>query len=1049
MANIYTGNGLKIFYNEDTANRLPQNAGNEQISEIAAMPTLHIAAAMAQVETYNSEYVEQLAGEQNVDPVEITVNYIPGDYTHTFLDEATETQKEFQLILIRRHSEGTLDYSLMNGRISAAALSGDKDSVVQKTYTFTPTEMIVRDATALASVELYEGSYGVGSNGVDVPQYEPLTPTGNSFIKVPADQIGNPVSVDMMGVGLVDGNTFSSIAMTKSGSLAIYAKNQTTAWTRILTSNLGDSKYVALTGDQSIDGTKTFIKGIYVDSLTASNGISGKSLIVTESIKGESITVDNSTLGTAQADNLTLGQPLSVGNGGTGSKNATDARSALGVKAAGTFDIVPIANGGTNASTALQARINLDLISKTESDTRYLKTASNLSDLTDVGAARTNLELYSKSESDVRYMMGNRNLSELTDKATALINLGIFSTTQNDARYLMTSRNLSDLTDKVSARGNLQVDSVRQSTGTTSGDYNAFTNPSGTYELRIANSGDWRVAKNSDNSTALLAIAAGGTGAWNAAGARQNFEIERYNQSPSETYIQSPDRKKYLTISNTAFGLWDTSANAFIPLGMAQGGTGSITINGARTNLQVDRLKQQDNGTLLQSPSGLNSLFVYNGNDWGCIDSSTAAVKPLKIEYGGTSATTLDGARNNLNLGTQQAVDFASLTLNIKSDIANTNGGILTSRLLNTSNGIRSVGRLYTEILDDGIPRFTLHAGDGASRNSYMLYTCTGNLSGINNVNINLQSNTDTQVVRTNMTIGQTTNTNALGPRSIAIGDSDTGIAQREDGILDIYANSQRITTITPNLITNNKQMNFNVAEINTHSIQSTTRNGGAGTFITGIISGDGGWATWRDRAAGMIVQPSGENQVTSIWKCTRWGDRHIAAMGVYNPNAASDPVGDMVNLTCGSNGWYFYGSNGSATGVNWVSSSDKRLKTNLEPITGALDKILQLTGYTYDKRSSYVPDEYTTTTHEAGLIAQDVQKVLPEAVTVADPDGMLGVSSYGVQALVINSIKELNDKVDSITVPNNELDEMRNTIKVQQSQIDELKALVQSLLNK
>ncbi|EFT5560775.1 hypothetical protein H2359_004704, partial [Salmonella enterica] len=479
MANIYTGNGLKIFYNEDTANRLPQNAGNEQISEIAAMPTLHISSAMAQVETYNSEYVEQLAGEQNVDPVEITVNYIPGDYTHTFLDEATETQQEFQLILIRRHTEGTLDYSLMNGRISAAALSGDKDAVVQKTYTFTPTEMIVRDATALASVELYEGSYGVGSNCVDVPQYEPVTPTGNSFIKVPANQAGNPVSADMMGIGLIDGNTFSSLAMTKSGSLAIYAKNQTTAWTRILTSNLGDSKYVALTGDQSIDGTKTFIKGIYVDSLTASNGISGKSLTVTESITGESITVNNSTLGTAQADNLTLGQPLSVANGGTGSKNATDARSALGVKAAGTFDIVPIANGGTNASTALQARINLDLISKSESDTRYLKTESNLSDLSDVGAARTNL----------------------------------------------------------------LIQGLECNSDTESGAFNALHSPNGANSLRLANDGGWRYVDTNGNSIPL-GVANGGTGSTNVVGARTNLELDRFGQNPNETVIYSPDRTK-------------------------------------------------------------------------------------------------------------------------------------------------------------------------------------------------------------------------------------------------------------------------------------------------------------------------------------------------------------------------------------------------------------------------------------------------------------------------------------------------------------------------
>lgn len=391
--NIFTGNNLKLFYNNDTANRIPDNAGNEEINELAAMPSFGIESEIQTLETYDSEYSSKLAAEQNVDNIDITVNYIPDDETHAFLDAATESQKEFQLTLRYNIEDGLINYSMVNGQIQSANVSGDKDTVVMKTYSFVPTEVITRDGTALASAGLVEGSYGVGSNGVDVPQYQPERPLGNSFIKIPASQASNPASADMMGVGLIDGTTFSSIAMTKTGSLALYAKNQTTAWQRILTTNLGDTKYVALTGDQTIAGNKTFSGNVKVNSLISANKITGADVEATGAITGDSITTTTSTLGVASAGSLTLGQALTVGNGGTGAKTAAEARTNLGVKAAGTFDIVPVANGGTGASTVAQAQVNLGIVTSTAMDGKYLIKSSNLSDLTNVANARTNLGL--------------------------------------------------------------------------------------------------------------------------------------------------------------------------------------------------------------------------------------------------------------------------------------------------------------------------------------------------------------------------------------------------------------------------------------------------------------------------------------------------------------------------------------------------------------------------------------------------------------------------------------------------------------------------------
>ncbi|WQZ52464.1 hypothetical protein [Salmonella phage SP33] len=110
-------------------------------------------------------------------------------------------------------------------------------------------------------------------------------------------------------------------------------------------------------------------------------------------------------------------------------------------------------------------------------------------------------------------------------------------------------------------------------------------------------------------------------------------------------------------------------------------------------------------------------------------------------------------------------------------------------------------------------------------------------------------------------------------------------------------------------------------------------------------------------------------------------------------------------------------------------------MKANLKEIENARDKVKSLVGYTYYKRNNLVEDRDTLYSIEAGVIAQDVQTVLPEAVYKIEPqkeDSMLGVSHSGVNALLVNAFNELNEVVEK-----------------QQQEIDELKELVKQLLAK
>lgn len=103
---------------------------------------------------------------------------------------------------------------------------------------------------------------------------------------------------------------------------------------------------------------------------------------------------------------------------------------------------------------------------------------------------------------------------------------------------------------------------------------------------------------------------------------------------------------------------------------------------------------------------------------------------------------------------------------------------------------------------------------------------------------------------------------------------------------------------------------------------------------------------------------------------------------------------------------------NGNGSFADVYIRSDERLKSNFSKIENALDKIDLLDGMVYDKANHIGGEE---TTREAGLIAQQLQEVLPEAVKKGvdgEQNEILTVSSSAVIALLVNAVKELREEV-------------------------------------
>ncbi|EKE8041387.1 tail fiber domain-containing protein [Salmonella enterica] len=202
--------------------------------------------------------------------------------------------------------------------------------------------------------------------------------------------------------------------------------------------------------------------------------------------------------------------------------------------------------------------------------------------------------------------------------------------------------------------------------------------------------------------------------------------------------------------------------------------------------------------------------------------------------------------------------------------------------------------------------------------------------------------------------------------------------------------------------------------------------------LVRGQISG-GAWDDWRNRPAGVLVDcQDSHNQAYSIWKATHWGIDHIAAMGVHrgggNPSVAMH-VGSAI-YSWAHNGDF---TAGAAVYCNDVYiRSDARLKINVENYEeNATDKVNKLKVKTYDKVKSLSDREVIG--HEIGIIAQDLQEILPEAVATSkvgspdDPEEILTISNSAVNALLIKAVQEMSSKMEEMS---KEIERLKSLVK-------------------
>lgn len=95
-------------------------------------------------------------------------------------------------------------------------------------------------------------------------------------------------------------------------------------------------------------------------------------------------------------------------------------------------------------------------------------------------------------------------------------------------------------------------------------------------------------------------------------------------------------------------------------------------------------------------------------------------------------------------------------------------------------------------------------------------------------------------------------------------------------------------------------------------------------------------------------------------------------------------------------------------------ATSDKRLKDNAIKINNALEKVTKISGYNFDWNDKAIEMYPTRTVKDVGVIAQEIQEVIPEAVIERD-NGYLAVQYDKIIPLLIESIKALKAEIEEL----------------------------------
>ena len=253
------------------------------------------------------------------------------------------------------------------------------------------------------------------------------------------------------------------------------------------------------------------------------------------------------------------------------------------------------------------------------------------------------------------------------------------------------------------------------------------------------------------------------------------------------------------------------------------------------------------------------------------------------------------------------------------------------------------------------------------------------------------------------------------------------------------FATNAGIATNLKSLSTNNYAIPYQSAA----SITSFLPVGTSGQILQSRGNTDSPiWIDANTTASKSVVASDAENLPRYITFAPDVGNQNLGidkSHLIYNPssNILSAQKISITNILSGSTTIATFNANGqqvtslgvgaatppatsgeirASNNITAYASSDIKLKTNIKPITEPIKKLSQINGVSFDWKDDYIAerggeDGYFVRKHEVGVIAQEIEKVLPEIVVTRE-NGIKAIKYELLAPLLIEAIKEQQDMI-------------------------------------